>query len=82
MRPAPPADLRSPHDQALAALRSIPWLMKAQPGTLALMAGSAQLEIHPGGTQVCWRGRISTHFMVVVRGTLLVGFDLPDGRRH
>ena len=82
MRSAPPADHRSPHDQALVALRSIPWLMKAQPGTLELMARSAHLESHPGGTQVGWRGRIATHFMVVVRGTLLVGFDMPDGRRH
>lgn len=82
MRSAPPTDPRSPHDQALAALRSTPWLMKAQPGTLELMARSAHLESHAGGTQVGWRGRIATHFMVVVRGTLLVGFDMPDGRRH
>jgi CRP-like cAMP-binding protein len=82
MRSAPPTDPRSPHDQALAALRAIPWLMKAQPGTLELMARSAHLESHAGGTQVGWRGRIATHFMVVVRGTLLVGFDMPDGRRH
>lgn len=82
MRNAPLADPRSPHDQALAALRAIPWMMKAQPGTLDLLAGSAHLESHPGGTQISWRGRISTHFMLVVRGTLLVGFDLPDGRRH
>lgn len=82
MRSAPPADPRSPHDQALAALRAIPWLASAQATTLELMARSAQLESHAGGTQVGWRGRIVTHFMVVVRGTLLVGFDLPDGRRH
>ena len=82
MRSAPSADLRSPHDQALAALRSIPWMMKAQPGTLELLARSANLESHTGGTQVSWRGRISTHFVVVVRGTLLVGFDMPEGRRH
>ena len=69
-------------NQALAALRSIPWLMRIADETLHKLALAARLEVHPSGSQVGRRGRLSTHFMLVVRGTVLVGFYTHDGRRH
>lgn len=77
-----PATSASAIDHARVVLRNIPWLARIHPDTLEALARSARLESHPAGTQVGWRGRRAHHFLVVVRGTVLVGFDGPDGRRH
>lgn len=79
-----PLHAQASHDleQALQALRTIPWLKRIQEVTLQKLAKAARLEQNPSGSQVGYRGRECSHFMLVVQGTVLVGFNTADGRRH
>ncbi|MFM8755499.1 MAG: Crp/Fnr family transcriptional regulator [Limnohabitans sp.] len=72
----------SDREQVVAVLRAVPWLANVRDETLDLLAQSARLELHTAGAQVGRRGGVCTHLIVVIRGTVLVGFDMPDGRRH
>lgn len=69
-------------DQVVQALEAVPLLRTARASTRQFLAQAAHSETHSPGSIVARRGQINNHLMVVVRGFLLVGFDLADGRRH
>jgi CRP/FNR family transcriptional regulator, cyclic AMP receptor protein len=66
----------------MQALQAVTLLRTARPQTLQFLAQAARSEVHAPGSIVARRGQASHHLMVIVSGFLLVGFDLPDGRRH
>lgn len=66
----------------LSALHRVPWLDECGPAAVRQLAMASRLERLNDGKMVAWRGRQTSHLMVVATGALELSMTNAVGKRH
>jgi CRP/FNR family transcriptional regulator, cyclic AMP receptor protein len=64
------------------ALAGVPWLRSCGDAVLDQLAAGATLEHVADGASVAWRGRQTTHLLVIAHGALELSMTSAEGKRH